>query len=86
MRGKIKTSIMIDEDIWEMFKVKASSKRRLKGMSQAVEEALEKMFSGASPELEVSPVKPRVATSAGKVVSGLRGKRFEGPSGLKRHR
>ena len=85
MRGKIKTSIMIDEDIWETFKVKASSKKGLKGVSRAVEEALEeelseqvvtealeKMFSRMSTDLEVRPVKPKVATSAGKVISKLR--------------
>jgi hypothetical protein len=27
MTGKIKTSILIEEDIWEMFKAKASSKK-----------------------------------------------------------
>ena len=88
MRGKIKTSIMIDEDLWEMFKVKASSKKGLKGVSSAVEEALEeelseqvatealeKMRSGRAVDLEVKPVKPKIATSAGKVISELREQR-----------
>jgi hypothetical protein len=85
MRGKIKTSIMIDEDIWETFKVKASSKKGLKGISKAVEEALEEELSEKvvtealesmcpvrPPDLEVKPAKPKIATSAGKVISELR--------------
>ena len=85
MKQKVKTSILIDEGLWEMFKVKASSKRGLKGVSGAVEdaleedlservvaEALEKMCSETSKELEVRPVRPKVATSAGKVISELR--------------
>jgi len=88
---KIKTSIMVDENLWKMFKVKASSKMGLKGVSGAVEEALEeelsekvvaealeRMCSEKSAELEVKPVKPKFATSAGKVISELRGRRFEG--------
>ena len=85
MRGKIKTSIMIDEDVWETFNVKASSKRGSKGISRAVEEALEEelsekvvvetlenMYPKRSSDLEVTPVKPKIATSAGKVISELR--------------
>jgi len=76
---------MIDEDLWEMFKAKASSKKGLKGVSRAVEEALgeelseqvvtealEKMSPGGLVELEVRPVKPKIATSAGKVIRELR--------------
>jgi hypothetical protein len=85
MRGKIKTSIMIDEDLWETFKVKASSKKGAKGISRAVEEALEEELSEKvviealenmcprrPSDLEVKPVKPKIATSAGKVISELR--------------
>jgi hypothetical protein len=85
MRGKIKTSIMIDEDIWETFKVKASSKKGSKGVSRAVEdaleeelsekvvtEALENMCPRRPSDLEVKPIKPKTATSAGKVISELR--------------
>jgi hypothetical protein len=85
MRGKIKTSIMIDEDIWETFKVKASSKKGLRGISRAVEEALEEelgekvvtealenMHPRRPSDLQVRPVKPKIATSAGKVISELR--------------
>jgi hypothetical protein len=85
MRGKIKTSIMIDEDIWETFKAKASSRKGLRGISRAVEEALEEELSekvvtealeNMCPRrpsgLEVKPIKPKIATSAGKVISELR--------------
>jgi len=40
MTGKIKTSIMIDSEVWEEFKVLAASKKGLKGISKVVEEAL----------------------------------------------
>jgi hypothetical protein len=86
MKGKIKTSIMVGEDLWKTFKVKASSEKGLRGVSGAVEEALEeelcervvaealeKMCSKRSVELEVKAVKPKIATSAGKVISELRG-------------
>ena len=87
VKGKIKTSIVIDKDLWELFKAKASSKKGLKGVSMAVEEALEdglsekvvaealgKMLSekGKITELDVKPVKPKTATSAGKAIGELR--------------
>ncbi|MEM4733613.1 MAG: hypothetical protein QXD70_03690 [Candidatus Bathyarchaeia archaeon] len=85
MKGKIKRSIMIDDDIWETFKVKASSKRGSKGVSRAVEEALEEELSEKvvtealenmcprrPSDLEIKPIKPKVATSAGKVISEFR--------------
>lgn len=85
MKGKIKTSILIDEDIWETFKAKASSKKGLKGISKAVEEALEEELSEKTvtealenmhprrlSDLEVKPIKPKIATSAGKTISQLR--------------
>ncbi len=85
MKGKIKTSIMIDENIWEIFKSKASAKKGLKGISKAVEEALEEELSEKAvtealenmcprrpTDLQVKPIKPKIATSAGKVISELR--------------
>jgi hypothetical protein len=85
MGRKVKTSIMVDEGLWEIFKAKASSRRGPKGVSGAVEEvleeelgervvaeALERMGSGAPTGLEVKPVRPRIATSAGEVISELR--------------
>ncbi len=85
MTDKIKTSIMIDEEIWETFKAKASSKKGLRGISKAVEEALEEelsektvtealenMYTRKPTDLQVKPIKPKIATSAGKVISELR--------------
>jgi len=85
MKGKIKTSVMIDKDLWETFKVRASLKKGLREVSRAVEEALEeelseqvvaevleKMCLGRSADIEVRPIKPKVATSAGRVISELR--------------
>lgn len=85
MKGKIKTSILIDRDLWEAFKVKTSSKQGLRGVSKAVEEALEEgliekavietldnMCTKKPRELQVKPVKPNTPTSAGKVISELR--------------
>ena len=85
MKGKTKTSITIDEDLWRMFKAKAAEERGLKGVSEAVEEslreelsekivaeALEEMCTTESTALEVRPVKPRVETSAGEVFREMR--------------
>ncbi len=85
MAGKIKTSIMIDADVWEEFKILVSSKRGIKGISEAVEEALEeelsektvaealvKMSCKKIRDLQVKPVKPKTATSSGKTISEMR--------------
>ena len=85
MTRKVKTSIMIDADVWEEFKVLASSKRGLKGISEAVEEALEeelmekniaealaKMKCKENRDLQIKPVKPKIGTSAGKVIAEMR--------------
>ena len=85
MKGKTKTSITIDEDLWRTFKAKAAEERGLKGVSEAVEEslreelsekivaeALEEMCTTESTALEVKPVKPRVETSAGEVIREMR--------------
>ena len=85
MTGKVKTSIMIDADVWQEFKALASSKKGLKGISEAVEEALEeelgertvmealtKMEGKKIRDLDVKPVKPKFATSAGKIIAEMR--------------
>jgi len=87
MKGKIKTSIIIDADVWEEFKILASSKRGLKGISEAVEEVLEEELSNKTvaealakmggkkiKDLQVKPIKPRTPTSAGKTISEMRAK------------
>jgi len=85
MNNKIKTSILIDEKLWKKFKLKANIESGLKGVSKAVEEALEeelseltvaKTLESIAPSgtkiLEITPVKPKVKTSAGEVVRELR--------------
>jgi len=85
MKEKIKTSIMIDADVWAEFKVLASSKKGLKGISEAVEEALEeelteknvaealeKMDGKKIKDLQVKPVKPKIRTSAGLAIAEMR--------------
>lgn len=85
MNSKIKTSILIDQKLWKKFKLKANVEGGLKGVSKAVEEALEEelselaivkalenMVSTGTKTLEVTPVKPKVKTSAGEVVRKLR--------------
>ncbi|MEM3360122.1 MAG: hypothetical protein QXV85_02775 [Candidatus Bathyarchaeia archaeon] len=85
LTGKIKTNILIDEDLWKKFKLKANIEGGLKGVSKALEEALkeepsdlavanalETMISETVRTIEVSPIRPKVKTSAGKIVRGLR--------------
>ncbi len=88
MGAKIKTSILIDEELWKRFKLKVGAERGMRAMSKAVEEALEdelaetlvlreleKMSAGMAISLDVKPVKPKVETSAGDVVSEMRWRR-----------
>ncbi len=82
---KIKTSITIDRKLWEELKLKVGSRGGLKALSRAVEEAieeevadlliieaLEREVKSEELPLTISPVKPRVATDAGKSVRELR--------------
>ena len=85
--GKIKTSIMIDSDVWKCSKFKLPLKRGLKGISQAVEEALEEelsektvaqtlsnMCTKKTADIQIKPVKPKIPTSAGKIIREMRAK------------
>ena len=90
MRDKIKTSIMIDRELWEEFKSKVGSERGLRGLSRAVEEAIEDEISDIlviralgkllkhvrEIPLVISPVRPKVVTDAGKTIKEMRGSRF----------
>jgi hypothetical protein len=89
MTRKIKTSIVIDGDLWERFKTKVVGEKGLKGLSKAVEEAIEEqlcedlmiealegLLGSEKPPLVVAPVKPEAQTDAGKVVRELRDSRF----------
>ena len=82
---KIKTSVTIDRKLWEELKLKVGSRGGLKALSRAVEEAIEEevadllIIEALEREvkieelpLTISPVKPRVATDAGKSVRELR--------------
>lgn len=85
MTSKIKTSILIDKELWKKIKVEATVEGGLKGVSKVVEEALEEELSDlavatvletmvptGTRTLEVTPVKPKVKTSAGEVIRTLR--------------
>jgi len=87
MAEKIKTSIVIDRNLWKRFKMKVLGERGLKGISEAVEEAikeelcedliaeaLEELLGPEKPPLAVNPVKPE--TDAGRVVRELRDSRL----------
>ncbi|MCC6043039.1 MAG: hypothetical protein LM598_05375 [Candidatus Verstraetearchaeota archaeon] len=89
MTKKIKTSIVIDGDLWERFKTKIVGEKGLKGLSKAVEEAieeelcedliveaLERLLGFEKPPLVITPVKPEAQTDAGRVVRELRDSRF----------
>ena len=87
MGDKIKTSIMIDRELWEEFKSKIGSEKGLRMLSKAVEEAIEDEIAerliikvleemlkeyGEEVPLTISPVKPKVITNAGKIVKEMR--------------
>ena len=89
MEGKIKTSILIDEELWERFRSRVGGEQGLRRLSRAVEEALEnevcedlvvdaleKLLEHQKPFVTVTPVKPKVDTSAGKIVRELRESRL----------
>lgn len=80
----MKTSLLINRELWEEFKLKVGSRVGLRALSRAVEELLEegvaervvaeelsKMLKVPAP-LEVKPVKPRIPTDAGRAVKELR--------------
>jgi len=85
MAEKVKTTIVVDQRLWREFKSRVVAERGLKSLSQAVEEALEdevsdvlvaealeQMLRGSEAPQTVEPVKPRVATDAGRAVRELR--------------
>jgi hypothetical protein len=89
MTKKIKTSIVIDKDLWDRFKTKIVGEKGLKGLSKAVEEAIEEklcedlivealegLLGSEKTPLTITPVEPATKTDAGKVVRELRDSRF----------
>lgn len=88
MSSKIKTSIVIDKNLWEKFKLKVSAEKGLKHLSKAVEEAieedlcesiiinaLEEMLPDVRYSIEVRLVKPRIETKAEKAIREMRDSR-----------
>ncbi len=90
MKDKVKTSILIDRELWEEFKAKVSGERGARLISRAVEEAIEEELTdrviiealeeilgrGRTISLTVTPVKTRVKTNSGEVVRELREGRY----------
>ena len=89
MKDKIKTSIVIDRELWHELKSKVGEKGGLRALSQAVEEAIKDELSEsliikalesilkaeAEIPLVISPIKPKVTTNAGEVVREMRNSR-----------
>ncbi len=89
MKDKIKTSIIIDRELWEGFKSKIGEEGGLKALSQAIEEAIKDEISesliikaledflepGTEIPLVISPLKPKITTSAGGVMREMRDSR-----------
>jgi len=86
--GKIKTSIVVDRDLWEKFKAKIGVERGLRKLSEAIEDIiredlgdiliaswLEDKLSGRKLPSVVKPIKPKVKTNAGVVLRELRDSR-----------
>ncbi|OYT59061.1 MAG: hypothetical protein B6U75_04575 [Desulfurococcales archaeon ex4484_217_1] len=86
MEGKVKTSIVINRELWEELKSKVGSEKGLKMLSKVVEEAIEDelceliimkaLSKMLKPEkkipLTIVAIKPKVPTNAGKVVRKMR--------------
>ena len=86
MGDKVKTTIVVDRELWEEFRSKVAAGRGLKALSSAVEEAIEEEVCekllikalgefrelGEELPLVVTPVKPKVKTDAGEAVRELR--------------
>ncbi|QOJ78951.1 hypothetical protein IG193_00345 [Infirmifilum lucidum] len=86
---KVKTSVVIDGELWERFKSRVGGEGGLRKLSRAVEEALEeelcenmvieaieRLLGSEKPPLEVTPVRPKVATDAGRAVREMRESRL----------
>lgn len=89
MNKKVKTSIVVDRELWKRFRERVGRERGLRALSQAVEEALEdvacedllinslkEILDSEEQSLSVTPVRPKVATDAGKAVRELRESRI----------
>lgn len=85
MSKKVKTSIVVDKTVWERFRDRVGREKGLRALSRAVEEALEdaaceglvidslrEILDSEEQPLTITPVRPKVATDAGKTVRELR--------------
>ena len=84
--NRIKTTIVIDRELWSKFKAKLLEEG-VEEVSRVIEEIVKEELSedyiveairellDTEPPLEVKPVKPLVETSAGRVVRELRNER-----------
>ncbi len=84
----MKTSVVVDRELWDRFKRKVGGERGLRSLSEAVEEAIEDELAEflvskglPEPDMEelpadrVEPVRPKVRTSAAETLRELRGLR-----------
>ncbi len=89
--SRVKTSVMVDKELWDKFRRKVGGERGLRSLSEAVEEAIEDELSELvvseglpQPDVEglsadrVEPVRPKVKTSAAETLRELRGGREPG--------
>jgi hypothetical protein len=89
MKKKVKTSIVVDRELWKRFRERVGRERGLRTLSQAVEEAVEdvacedllinslkEILNSEEQSLTVTPVRPKVATDVGKAVRELRESRI----------
>ncbi len=87
--SKIKTSIVIDRELWRKFREKIAMERGLRELSKAIEEAIEEelveeiVLRELEKELgenirysSIEPIKPRVKTRAEEIVRELRESRL----------
>lgn len=100
--SKVKTTIVVDEETWNRFKESVSRHSTLRNLSSSVEEAIKsfnavellKTFSdtmGLTSDLypsikEVESRRPKLDTSAGKILQEMRRKREARISGFQRRR
>ncbi len=85
---RVKTSLLIEETLWRLFKARVVREKGARELSKAVEEAIREelcdleiaeelaRLAGEEPvPIDVEPVKPLVKTSAGRAVREMRGSR-----------
>jgi len=86
MVGKVKTTIVIDKELWNRFKARIIEEG-LEEVSRVIEEIIReeiledyvvsaiRELMGKEPMLEIKPIRPLVETDAGRVVREMRDER-----------